>query len=69
MRLRKLTKPDRRLEQRILLIADLGRRRDRILESPSSTWPRCKRWLLTMNLPDWFAPWPFCAGGWSGIEV
>jgi hypothetical protein len=34
MRLRKLTRPDRRLEQRILLIADLGRRRDRLLESP-----------------------------------
>ena len=33
-RLRKLTRPDPRLEQRILLIADLGRRRDRILESP-----------------------------------
>ena len=33
-RLRKLTRPDPRLEQRILLIADLGRRRDRLLESP-----------------------------------
>jgi hypothetical protein len=34
MRLRKLTRPDHRLEQRILLIADLGRRRDCLLESP-----------------------------------
>ena len=34
MRLRKLTRPDPRLEQRILLIADLGCRRDRLLESP-----------------------------------
>ena len=34
MRLRKLTRPDRRMEQRIQLIADLGRRRDRLLESP-----------------------------------
>ena len=34
MRLRKWTRPDPRLERRILLIADLGRRRDRILESP-----------------------------------
>ncbi len=32
MRLRKLTRPDRRMEQRIQLIADLGRRRDRLLE-------------------------------------
>jgi hypothetical protein len=34
MRLRRWSKPDRRMEQRILLIADLSRRRDRILESP-----------------------------------
>jgi hypothetical protein len=35
MRLRKLTRPDRRMEQRILLIVELGRRRDRLLETPN----------------------------------
>jgi hypothetical protein len=34
MRLKKWLKPDRRMEQRIQQIADLARRRDRLLESP-----------------------------------
>jgi hypothetical protein len=34
MRLRKLIRPDRRMEERVQLIVDLARRRDRILESP-----------------------------------
>ena len=34
MRLRKLTKPDRRMEQRIQEIAELSRRRDCLLETP-----------------------------------
>jgi hypothetical protein len=34
MRLRKWLKPNARIDQRIRLIAELGRRRDRILESP-----------------------------------
>jgi hypothetical protein len=34
MRLKKWLKPDRRMEQRIQLIVDLARQRDRILESP-----------------------------------
>jgi hypothetical protein len=39
MRLRKWIRPDARLEQRLLLIADLGRRRDRLLESPRLDLP------------------------------
>ena len=34
MQLRKWSKSDRRMEQRIQLIVDLARRRDHILESP-----------------------------------
>ena len=34
MRLRKLTKPDRRIQQRIQVIVELSRRRDCLLETP-----------------------------------
>ena len=34
MRLKKWTRPDHRKERRLSLIVDLGRRRDRLLESP-----------------------------------
>jgi hypothetical protein len=52
MRLRKWTQPDARLEQRILLIADLGRRRDRLLESPRLDLPALEALLRDYEAAD-----------------
>jgi hypothetical protein len=56
MELRDWTKPDRRIETRLALIVDLGRRRDRLLESPTLELP-----ALAALLADYEAAGLHCA--------